>query len=172
MIAKLILLRIGISYALHIHPKTKKLAGPHCRSYYPSYRNSPPETDGFYDHIDNGRLDKWFKKLISNRPDTMNIRETSDFEKKTSIGTYHGKSFSLGVTTRELDSQSNRFTSNQSIVFSIKYTQEKDDRPGIAYSKYLLKSTCNERIIIRISFHNLIHMHLYYRINKNNCYQL
>jgi hypothetical protein len=138
MIAKLILLRIGISYALHIHPKTKKLAGPHCRSYYPSYRNSPPETDGFYDHIDNGRLDKWFKKLISNRPDTMNIRETSDFEKKTSIGTYHGKSFSLGVTTRELDSQSNRFTSNQSIVFSIKYTQEKDDRPGIAYSKYLL----------------------------------
>ena len=68
----------------------------------------------------------------------MNIRETSDFENKTSIGTYHGKSFSLGVTTRELDSQSNRFTSNQSIVFSIKYTQEKDDRPGIAYSKYLL----------------------------------
>ena len=144
MIAKLIILRIGISFALHLHPKTKRLAGPHCRAYYPflSFQNSiermaPPEMSVLEDHITKQHLPNWIMKLISNRSEEINIRETSDREKNASIGTFHGKSFSIGVTTRELDTQSNRYISNQSNVFSVQYTQGKDSIPGIVFSKYL-----------------------------------
>tara|TARA_B100000029_G_scaffold516772_1_gene633984 strand:- start:38257 stop:40326 length:2070 start_codon:yes stop_codon:yes gene_type:complete len=144
MIAKLIILRIGISFALHLHPKTKRLAGPHSRAYYPylSFQNSiermaPPEINVLEDHISKNHLPNWIMKLISNRSEEINIRETSDRNKNASIGTFHSKSFSIGVTTRELDTQSNRYISNQSNVFSVQYTQGKDSIPGIVFSKYL-----------------------------------
>jgi len=139
MIAKLIMIRLGISFGLHLHPKTKRLAGPHCRAYYPflTFQTSP-ESDVLDDHINRKQLPKWLTKLVSHRPSKMNIRETSDVQKKISIGTYHSQSFSLGVASRELDTQSNRYISNQSNVFSVQYTRGNDLTPGIVYSRYLL----------------------------------
>ena len=68
----------------------------------------------------------------------MNVRETSDDRKKVGIGTYHSESFSLGVASREHDTQSNRYISNQSNVFSVQFSRGSDALPGIVYSRYLL----------------------------------
>ena len=139
MIAKLIMIRLGISFGLHLHPKTKRLAGPHCRAYYPFLTlQTSPESDVLDDHINHKQLPNWLRKLVLHRPLKMNVRETSDVQKKTSIGTYHSQSFSLGVASRELDTQSNRYISNQSNVFSVQYTRGSDLTPGIVYSRYLL----------------------------------
>lgn len=139
MIAKLIMARLGISLALHLHPKTKRLAGPHCRAYYQflTYQ-TVAEFDIVTNLIAQNQLPDWIQGLLENRPENMTITETSDAEAKVSIGTYHGKSFSLGVATRELDTQSNRYISNQSNVFSVQYTRGDDTIPGIVYSRYLL----------------------------------
>lgn len=139
MIAKLIMIRLGISFALHLHPTTKRLAGPHCRAYYQFLTfQTPPETQVFNDLIDQTQLPEWLAKLVSHRPQKMNVRETSDHRKKVGIGTYHSESFSLGVATREHDTQSNRYISNQSNVFSVQFSRGSDALPGIVYSRYLL----------------------------------
>lgn len=139
MIAKLIMIRLGISFALHLHPYTNRLAGPHCRAYYQFLTfQTLPEYDVLIQHIEQGHLPSWINRLVAERPTLMNIRETSDIDNKTSICTYHSQSFSLGTATRELDTQSNRYISNQSNVFSVQYTRGNDPLPGIVYSRYLL----------------------------------
>ncbi len=138
-LAQLIIVRVGLSVALRIHPETGRLAPPHCRAYYPQLAfESPPESRAFSRLISGGALPAWLDVLLKHRPRPMMVSETSDALAGTVISSYLDREFSLGVATQELATQSNRFISNQSNVFSIHYKRGKRATPGVVFSRYLI----------------------------------
>ncbi|MDE2854027.1 MAG: hypothetical protein OXN88_07645 [Chloroflexota bacterium] len=138
-LARLIISRIGLSLALRIHPEMGRLAPPHCRAYYPQLTfESPPEAAILGAMIAEGKLPAWLETVQENRPTPMMVSETSDVEAGVVISSYLDADFSLGVASQELATQSNRFISNQSNVFSIHYTKEGAPRPGVVFSRYLI----------------------------------
>ena len=66
------------------------------------------------------------------------VTETSDASAGTVISSCLDREFSIGVATGELATQSNRFISNQSNVFSIHYNRENRSAPGVVFSRYLI----------------------------------
>jgi len=138
-LAQLIIVRVGLSVALRIHAETGRLAPPHCRAYYPQLAfESPPESRAFSRLISAGALPSWLDLVLKHRPRPMMVSETSDALAGTVISSYLDKEFSLGVATQELATQSNRFISNQSNVFSIHYKRGKRATPGLVFSRYLI----------------------------------
>ena len=130
-LAQLIIARIGLSVALRIHPATGRLAPPHCRAYYPALVcQSPAEVNAFSQAIAQGKLPGWLTTVLNQRPTPLMVTETSDAGAGTVIGSYLDTEFSIGVATGELATQSNRFISNQSNVFSIHYRRENGAAPG------------------------------------------
>lgn len=138
-LAQLIITRIGLSVALRIHPATGRLAPPHCRAYYPALVcQSPPEKSLLSQAIARGKVPSWLATVLNQRPAPMMVTETSDAAAGTVISSYLDAAFSIGVATQELATQSNRFISNQSNVFSIHYVRENGAAPGVVFSRYLI----------------------------------
>ena len=139
MLAKLIIARIGLSVALRLHPKTGRLAPPHCRAYYPSLVcQTKPEESTFSQLLAKGKIPGWLETLLNHRPTPMMVTETSDVGAGTVISSYLDAEYSIGAASQELATQSNRFISNQSNVFAIHYTHEGQSRPGVVFSRYLI----------------------------------
>ena len=139
MLARLVISRIGLSVALRLHVKTGRLAPPHCRAYYPSLVcETAPEESVFAQKIAEGKLPSWLETVLNHRPVPMTVSETSDAGAGVVISSYLDSQFSLGVASQELATQSNRFISNQSNVFSIHYTKENQPAPGVVFSRYLI----------------------------------
>ena len=139
MLAQLIISRIGLSVALHLHSKTGRLAPPHCRAYYPSLVcETTPEESVFSQLIAQGKVPTWLETVLNHRPTPMMVTETSDAGAGVVISSYLDFEYSIGVASQELATQSNRYISNQSNVFSIHYSKENQSTPGAVFSRYLL----------------------------------
>ncbi len=139
LLARLIVARIGLSVALRLHPETGRLAPPHCRAYYPSLVcASEAEASIFAGKVEDGLLPAWLETLRKQRPIPLQVSETSDADAGVVISSYLDAAFSLGVATQELATQSNRFISNQSNVFSIQYRRPNEPKPGVVFSRYLI----------------------------------
>lgn len=138
-LAQLIITRIGLSVALRIHPATGRLAPPHCRAYYPALvGESPAEKSLLVGAIAQGKVPSWLETVLNQRPTPMMVTETSDAAAGTVISSTLDAAFSIGVATQELATQSNRFISNQSNVFSIQYARANGAAPGVVFSRYLI----------------------------------
>ena len=136
--AKTMCARIGLSAALHIHPATGRWAGPFSRAYrHALFCQAPPEIDAFRDDIATGLLPAWLNDALDHRPEAFFLSETADAKNGVGITTYHSPSFALGVSTRELRSQANRFIAGQSSVF-IAHHKTETDQTGVLYSRYVL----------------------------------
>ncbi|MDE2857182.1 MAG: hypothetical protein OXN94_04960 [Chloroflexota bacterium] len=139
LLARLIISRIGLSVALRLHPETGRLAPPHCRAYYPSLVcATAAEASAFAQKIEEGVLPAWLETVRKRRPIPLQARETSDAGAGVVISSYLDAEFSIGLATQELATQSNRFISNQSKVFSIQYTRQNKPGPGVVFSRYLI----------------------------------
>ncbi|MCC7208128.1 MAG: hypothetical protein IT323_12540 [Anaerolineae bacterium] len=139
MRARVMLYRLGLSIALHIHTPTGRLAGPYSRAYRPSvFGETPPEIVTFREWLRDGILPGWFADLLTYRGDQMQVAETSDAEKGVGITTFHSPSFALGVASHELDTQANRFIALQSNVCIAHYRVPDPDQVGVALSRYIL----------------------------------
>ncbi len=138
-LAQLIISRIGLSIALHLHPITGRLAPPHCRAYYPALIcASDPEAATFAKLIEQGKAPGWLTTVLDHQPTPRMVTETSDAKAGTVISSYLDAEFSLGVASAELATQSNRFISNQSNVFAVHYTKADRAAPGVVFSRYLI----------------------------------
>ena len=138
-LAQLIISRIGLSLALRLHAKTGRLAPPHCRAYYPDLMcERTAEASTLSQLIAQGKIPGWLETVLNHRPIPMTVTETSDAGAGTVISSYLDSEFSLGVASQELATQSNRFISNQSNVFSIHYTRDNQSAPGVVFSRYLI----------------------------------
>lgn len=138
-LAHLIVSRIALSVALRLHPKTGRLAPPHCRAYYPALVcDSSPEESTFSRLIAQGKIPAWLETVLKHRRAPMMVTETSDSGAGVVISSYLDSEYSMGLASQELATQSNRFISNQSNVFSIQYTIENRSRPGVVFSRYLI----------------------------------
>ena len=139
MLAQLIITRIGLSIALHLHPATGRLAPPHCRAYYPALvGESPAEAGAFKRMIAQGKLPGWLGLMGEHLPLPMTTRETSDARADTMISSTLDKDFSMGVASSELATQSNRFISSQSNVCGVHYRVDGRAEPGVVFSRYLI----------------------------------
>ncbi len=139
LLARLIIARIGLSVALRLHPETGRLAPPHCRAYYPALVCATvPEASVFARMMEEGLLPAWLETVRKHRPIPLEVSETSDAGAGVVISSYLHSEFSIGLATQELATQSNRFISNQSNVFSIQYTRQNKPNPGVVFSRYLI----------------------------------
>ena len=137
--ARVMVNRLGLSTALHIHTGTGRLAGPFSRAYRPTvYVETPPEIEGVQDWVKNGDLPDWIDDVLNHRPDTMQIIETADKVQGVGISTYHSPSYVLGVASQELTTQSNRFIALQSNVLIGHYTVPGQEQAGVFFSRYIL----------------------------------
>lgn len=138
-LANLIITRIGLSLALHLHPRTGRLAPPHCRAYYPDLVcATQPEAAAFLDMIAQGKLPGWLGKVLRNRALPMTVSETSDARAGTVISSTLDAEYSLGVASQELATQSNRFISGQSNVCALHYQVAGREQPGVVFSRYVI----------------------------------
>ena len=138
-LAQLLVSRIALSLALRLHAKTGRLAPPHCRAYYPDLVcERTAEATTFSLLIAQGKIPYWLETVLSHRPTPMPVTETSDAGAGVVISSYLDSEYSLGVASQELATQSNRFISNQSNVFSIHYTRANQFAPGVVFSRYLI----------------------------------
>ena len=129
--ARLMAQRLGLSAALHIHPRTGRWAGPHSRAYHPTVVGaSSPEREDIDRWIAETTLPQWIADVIDARPDHYAVIETAHKPSGYGLTTWHGHSFSLGTATREFGDQSN--------VMLAQFQRKNADRPGVFYTRYLL----------------------------------
>lgn len=135
--ARTVLARLGLSAALHLHPATRRWAGPFSRAYRPAMlAQTPAEMDEFEAWTQNGVLPQWLVPLAHDHPRPFQLDETAGGP--VHMSTYHGESFSLGVAERELQSQDIIFIALQSNVCIAHYNRPNAQRPGVLFSRYLL----------------------------------
>jgi hypothetical protein len=137
--ARVMLYRLGLSIALHIHAATGRLVGPYSRAYRPTvFAETPAEISLIKEWIAEGILPVWFNDLINQRGDKLQVVETADANKGVGITTYHSSSFALGVASQELSTQSNRFIALQSNVCIAHYVASEQNEAGVVLSRYIL----------------------------------
>jgi len=68
----------------------------------------------------------------------MSVIETVDADNNIGISTFHSPSFALGVASRDLNNQANRYINNQSNVFTIHYKSNRKSEAGVIFSRYLI----------------------------------
>jgi hypothetical protein len=136
--ARVMLWRVGLSAALHMNVATDRWAGPHGRAYYHTVAGTRPELEGFQDFIREGSLPAWLSDAVESRDEPMQVVETTDALQGLGTYTYHSKSFSLGVATRELNNQANNDIGLQSNLFTLYYRRPESSLPGSVFSRYIL----------------------------------
>lgn len=154
--AKTVMARLGVSVALHIHPKTGRWAGPHSRAYHPSVVGErPPESEMVRAWVGDGTLPSWTLDLMASHSDQLTVSETANVERNLGLTTYHSQSFALGVAASGSGGQANVFLaqydltntnsskpndsgSGGSTSDSAELSKPEENRPGVLYSRYLL----------------------------------
>jgi len=122
------LARLGLTKALHIHPQTERLSGPHSRSYQgTTLLKATPERTPLETWIQDGTFPDWLTEAMTRQPDVMEIHETPVKQMNGTISTRHTLSYSFGLATREYGSQSN--------VLLTHYL--RPTTPGVIYTRFL-----------------------------------
>ena len=129
--AQIMATRLGLSTALHIHPKTGRWAGPHSRAYHPTVvAETKPEIEMLDRWIKDGTLPAWLRDAVDHRPEMFEITETAYPPMNLGLTTYHSKSFDLGTNVTGLGDQSN--------VLIAHYDRPDQEKPGVFYTRYLI----------------------------------
>lgn len=129
--AEMMIARLALSYALHIHSGTGRLAGPHGRAYQPSLvGETAPEVATLRTWIAAGVVPDWLADVLSERPPAFQIDETAARERAVMISTYQTPAYALGVASRSLHPQANNCL--------VHYVRPGSERPGVLYTRYLL----------------------------------
>jgi len=138
-LGRLISARMGLVYALRVHLKTGRLAGPFSRSYRPHLLGEVgPELDFINRSISNGELPGWIKKVLGTLPMPGDLLEGYDEEKELFYASHMSDSFSMGVATRELITQENRYIAGQSNVFTMNFKTPEDAMGGLVFTRYTM----------------------------------
>lgn len=131
LLAEIMLCRLGLSYVLHLHKATGRLAGPHARAYQPSISGeAAPEIEQFKSWVASGILPPWLARLHEGLPLRYMVREgiLSGFD--CNMTTYLSPSYSLGSTSRSLHPQGNHVIAHQDSV--------TERGAGVFYTRYIL----------------------------------
>jgi hypothetical protein len=97
----------------------------------------PSEIQRLQQLIQAGLAPEWITDVINHRQLPQEVVETSDVDSHTVVSTYHSKSFSLGVASRELSTQSNRFIAAQTQAFDLRYSVPKLGKIATMTTRYL-----------------------------------
>ena len=130
--------RMAISAGIRINPETRRWAGPFGRAYRDAVlAEGPSEIQRLQQLIQAGLAPEWITDVINHRELPQEVVETSDVDSHTVVSTYHSKSFSLGVASRELSTQSNRFIAAQTQAFDLRYSVPKLGKIATMTTRYL-----------------------------------
>lgn len=131
VLADMMLWRLGLSYALHLHRATGRLAGPHGRAYQPSIDGeAPPESQTFAEWLDTGLLPGWLGELYRALPDRREVREGILASEQIAMHTALEPAFAVGSVTRSVHPQGNAV---------IGHLQGSGDAPGgVLYARHIL----------------------------------
>ena len=136
-IARVFAARMGLSALLHGHPVTSRWSGPFSRAYQPQVEAKTPSEIGQMRHwVASGILPEWAAAALEGKPLPLEIKETSDAAGQQTMTTYMDGAFSLGVASKDLSSQANRFVEGESSVFIAHFTCGEET--GVLLSKYIL----------------------------------
>ncbi len=131
LLAEIMLSRLGLSFALHLHKATGRLAGPHARAYQPSITGAAaPELQQFRQWLANGILPAWLARLRDQLPATYAVREGILSALECEMTTYVTPSFALGSTSRSLHPQGNHVIAH--------HVAGEGERAGVFYTRYIL----------------------------------
>jgi hypothetical protein len=123
--------RLALSYALHLHTGTGRLAGPHGRAYHPTIvGETPPEAEILRGWIADGTVPPWIVDLLDARPASYTVCETAERSRGLAITTYLCNAFALGVASQNFHSQSNHCM--------VHFHRPGSARAGVFYTRYLL----------------------------------
>ena len=137
--ARTMLARLGLSAALHIHPKIGCWAGPFSRAYSHAVFNANAFNAGdVHTWLDGGQLPAWIGDLLQRPNVPQQIDETAHGEEPVVLSTYHSPSFCLGVASCELKTQEVVFIALQSSVFHAQYRLADGVQCGVLFSRYIL----------------------------------
>lgn len=136
-IARVFAARMGVSALLHSHPASGRWSGPFCRAYQPQIEaKAPPEIGWMRSWLDTGKLPGWAAAALEDKTLPLEIKETSDAAGQQTMTTYMADAFSLGVASKDLSSQANRFVEGESSVFIAQFACGEET--GVLLSKYIL----------------------------------
>ncbi len=136
-IARVFAARAGLSALLHGHLGTGRWSGPFSRAYQPQVEaKTPPEIDWMRHWVAEGILPEWAAAALEDKSFPLEIKETSDADGQQAMTTYMDEAFSLGVASKDLSSQANRFVEGESSVFIAHF--KCGEETGVLLSKYIL----------------------------------
>jgi hypothetical protein len=139
VLARSLATRIGLSYALHIHPSTGCLAGPYSRSYAVLlYAGRGFEENYLARLVETGRVPGWIGDIPTTVELPHELVEGFHAPSRRMYTTYMSNSYSLGSATTELDSQSIRYIAGQSNVFLMNFKSPDSEMGGFVFSRYLI----------------------------------
>lgn len=128
-----ILARLGLSAALHIHPRTGRWAGPHSRAYHPTVTGERgPEVELLRAWLADGDLPAWLSDVLDKRPVSLEVSETASTQFGYGLTTYHSPSYALGVSSTTYGGQAN--------VCLVHYDRPGQERAGVMYTRYTLNN--------------------------------
>ncbi len=131
LLAEIMLSRLGLSFVLHLHKPTGRLAGPHARAYHPSIAGeTDPEVQRFRQWVAHGILPAWLARLHAQLPDVYMVREGILGALDCEMTTYVTPAFALGSVSRSFHPQGN-------CVIVHHGAQERKDT-GVFYTRYIL----------------------------------
>ncbi len=131
LLAEIMLCRLGLSYALHLHKGSGRLAGPHARAYQPSLAgDATPEIEQFRQWLAAGVLPAWLAAVHDQLPATYTVREGILHALASDMTTRITPSFALGSTSRSLHPQGNPVIAHLSAP--------DGQGTGVFYTRYIL----------------------------------
>ena len=81
-------------------------------------------------------MPEWAAAALEDKSFPLEIKETSDADGQQAMTTYMDEAFSLGVASKDLSSQANRFVEGESSVFIAHF--KCGEETGVLLSKYIL----------------------------------
>jgi len=130
IMGKTAMARLALTQAIHIHPTTRRMAGPHSRAYHPTVvGEDDPEIKSVDAWIKEGTFPAWARDAIDYQPAVLDVEETAHTGYNLGIYTHMTPSFALGVSSREFFGQSNVLISH--------YQRPDQERHGVIYTRYL-----------------------------------
>ncbi len=131
LLAEIMLSRLGLSFALHLHKATGRLAGPHARAYQPSIAgDAAPEVQQFRQWVANGVLPAWLARWHDQLPSTYMVREGILSALDCEMTTCLTPDFALGSTSRSLHPQGNHVMAHSG--------SQEEECAGVFYTRYIL----------------------------------
>ena len=131
VLAEMMLWRLGLSYLLHLHAGTGRLAGPHGRAYQPSITgDADPEELQFNSWLDSEVLPPWMRSFRAFLPQSFTVREGILHSEQILMTTAHQPDFAVGSVSRSVHSQGNAVIAH--------LTGQPDKPNGTLYVRHIL----------------------------------